>query len=56
MFIDQSMQLENGCKAGLVLNPATPVSSIKDVVNDIDLILIMSVNPGFGGQAFIQAR
>lgn len=46
---------ENGCKAGLVLNPATPVSSIKDVVNDIDLILIMSVNPGFGGQAFIQS-
>ena len=46
---------ENGCKAGLVLNPATPVSSIKDVVNDIDLILIMSVNPGFGGQAFIES-
>ena len=46
---------ENGCKAGLVLNPATPVSSIKDVINDIDLILIMSVNPGFGGQAFIES-
>ena len=46
---------ESGCKAGLVLNPATPVSSIKDVVNDIDLILIMSVNPGFGGQAFIES-
>ena len=45
---------ENGCKAGLVLNPATPVSSIKDVVNDIDLILIMSVNPGFGGQKFME--
>jgi ribulose-phosphate 3-epimerase len=42
-----------GAKAGVVLNPATAVSSIKDIVSDIDLVLIMSVNPGWGGQEFI---
>ena len=42
-----------GCLAGIALNPGTPVSLLKDVINDIDLVLIMSVNPGFGGQKFI---
>ncbi|WP_407426062.1 ribulose-phosphate 3-epimerase [Arcticibacter sp.] len=42
-----------GCKAGVALNPHTPVSLLEDVVEDIDLALIMSVNPGFGGQKFI---
>jgi ribulose-phosphate 3-epimerase len=44
-----------GKKAGVTMNPATPVSSIEHVIDLVDLILIMSVNPGFGGQAFIQA-
>lgn len=44
---------EEGMLAGVALNPHTPVSVLKDVINDIDLVLIMSVNPGFGGQAFI---
>lgn len=45
---------ENGAKAGVVLNPATPLSSIEYVLNaDLDLVLIMTVNPGFGGQKFI---
>lgn len=42
-----------GVKAGVVLNPATPVSSILHVIKDIDMVLLMSVNPGFGGQSFI---
>lgn len=42
-----------GCKAGVALNPHTPVELLKDIVQDIDLALIMSVNPGFGGQKFI---
>ncbi len=42
-----------GIKAGLALNPATPVCLIKDIINELDLVLIMSVNPGFGGQTFI---
>ncbi|MEL6967545.1 MAG: ribulose-phosphate 3-epimerase [Pseudomonadota bacterium] len=42
-----------GCKAGVALNPATPVSALDHVIADVDLILIMSVNPGFGGQKFI---
>ena len=42
-----------GCKAGVALNPHTPVSLLKDVLQDLDLVLIMSVNPGFGGQKFI---
>jgi len=44
-----------GIKAGVSLNPATPVSAIEHVVDDLDLILVMTVNPGFGGQAFIPA-
>lgn len=42
-----------GAKAGVVINPATPISSIKDVLANVDLVLLMSVNPGFGGQKFI---
>lgn len=42
-----------GKKAGVALNPATPVSTIENVIDDVDLVLIMSVNPGFGGQSFI---
>lgn len=44
-----------GMKAGLALNPATPLSCIEEVIDDLDLILIMSVNPGFGGQSYIPA-
>ncbi len=44
---------ESGCTAGLALNPATPLSQIEDLVHCIDLLLLMSVNPGFGGQKFI---
>jgi ribulose-phosphate 3-epimerase len=44
---------ELGCKAGVSLNPATPVSSIEHVLDVVDLVLVMSVNPGFGGQKFI---
>lgn len=43
----------SGCKAGVALNPHTPVTLLQDVIEDLDLVLIMSVNPGFGGQAFI---
>ena len=42
-----------GCKAGVVLNPATPLAMIEEVVTDVDYVLVMSVNPGFGGQKFI---
>lgn len=49
--IQQIKQL--GMKAGVALNPHTPVSSLQDVLHDIDMVLIMSVNPGFGGQSFI---
>lgn len=53
--IDRTIGLikEHGCKAGLVFNPATPLSYLDHVMDKLDLILIMSVNPGFGGQAFI---
>lgn len=44
-----------GMKAGVALNPHTPVSVLEEVINDLDLVLIMSVNPGFGGQKFIEA-
>ena len=44
---------ESGMKAGVTLNPATPVSVLKDIIKDVDLVLLMSVNPGFGGQQFI---
>lgn len=42
-----------GCKAGIALNPATPIDCLKDILSEIDLICLMSVNPGFGGQKFI---
>ncbi len=45
-----------GVKAGVVLNPATPASALEHVIDDIDLILVMSVNPGFGGQKFIHSQ
>lgn len=53
--IDRSVQLihELGCKAGLVINPATRIESVEHVLSELDLLLLMSVNPGFGGQAFI---
>ncbi len=53
--IDRTVQLirDNGCKAGLVFNPATPLHCLEHVIDKLDLILIMSVNPGFGGQSFI---
>jgi|TARA_R100000935_G_scaffold30730_1_gene51159 ribulose-phosphate 3-epimerase len=53
--IDRSLQLirEGGCKAGLVFNPATPLHYIDHVMDKLDMILLMSVNPGFGGQKFI---
>jgi ribulose-5-phosphate 3-epimerase (EC 5.1.3.1) len=44
---------EKGIKAGVVLNPATPVNTIEDIIEDVDLVLLMTVNPGFGGQTFI---
>lgn len=55
--IDRSLQLirGNGCKSGLVFNPATPLSHLDYVMDKIDMILIMSVNPGFGGQSFISS-
>lgn len=43
-----------GMKAGVALNPSTPVSVLEDIINDVDLVLLMSVNPGFGGQTFIK--
>lgn len=53
--IDRSLQLirDCGCKAGLVFNPATPLDYLKYAVEKIDMVLLMSVNPGFGGQSFI---
>lgn len=45
---------EKGAKAGVVLNPSTPVLMLEDIIEDVDLVLLMSVNPGFGGQKFIQ--
>jgi ribulose-phosphate 3-epimerase len=53
--IDRTIQLirENGCKPGLVFNPATPLACLEYVLEKIDMVLIMSVNPGFGGQKFI---
>ncbi|QOS99590.1 ribulose-phosphate 3-epimerase [Brevibacterium sp. JNUCC-42] len=46
---------EQGVKAGVVLNPATPISTIEHVLEDLDLVLLMTVNPGFGGQKFIHS-
>jgi ribulose-phosphate 3-epimerase len=53
--IDRTLQLirDQGCKAGLVFNPATPLHYLDHVMDKLDMILLMSVNPGFGGQAFI---
>jgi len=53
--VDRTIQLirDSGCKAGLVFNPATPLSYLDHVLDKLDLVLIMSVNPGFGGQSFI---
>jgi ribulose-phosphate 3-epimerase len=55
LHVDRTIGLikENGCKAGLVLNPATPVSYLDHTLEKLDLVLLMSVNPGFGGQQFI---
>jgi ribulose-phosphate 3-epimerase len=55
VHIDRTLQLikDNGCKAGLVFNPGTPLSHLDYVMDKIDMILLMSVNPGFGGQSFI---
>jgi ribulose-phosphate 3-epimerase len=53
--VDRTIELirENGCKPGLVFNPATPLDWLEHTLNKLDLVLIMSVNPGFGGQRFI---
>jgi len=53
--VDRTLALihEHGCKAGLVFNPATPLDHLDHLIDRLDLVLIMSVNPGFGGQAFI---
>ncbi len=53
--VDRTIALikDQGCKAGLVFNPATPLSHLDHVIDKVDLVLIMSVNPGFGGQKFI---
>jgi len=55
--VDRSIALikESGCKAGLVLNPATPLSYLDHTLEKLDLVLMMSVNPGFGGQQFISS-
>jgi ribulose-phosphate 3-epimerase len=55
--IDRTLGLikEQGCKSGLVFNPATPLSYLDCVMDKVDIILLMSVNPGFGGQSFIPA-
>jgi ribulose-phosphate 3-epimerase len=55
--IDRTLQLirDNGCKSGLVFNPATPLDALEYVMDKVDMILLMSVNPGFGGQSFIDS-
>ena len=55
--VDRTLQLirSHGCKAGLVFNPATPLAWMDHVMDKLDMVLLMSVNPGFGGQAFIPA-
>jgi ribulose-phosphate 3-epimerase len=56
--VHRTIQLikSHGKRAGCVLNPATPLSAIENVLGDLDLVLVMSVNPGFGGQAFIESQ
>jgi len=55
--VDRSLQLirDSGCKSGLVFNPATPLSWLDHVMDKVDMVLLMSVNPGFGGQSFIES-
>ena len=55
--IDRTLQLirDSGCKTGLVFNPATPLDHLKYVLDKVDMVLLMSVNPGFGGQGFIRS-
>jgi ribulose-phosphate 3-epimerase len=55
--VDRTIQLiqANGCQAGLVLNPATPIEVLDYTLDNLDLVLVMSVNPGFGGQSFIDS-
>ncbi|MDY0000280.1 MAG: ribulose-phosphate 3-epimerase [Polyangia bacterium] len=57
LHLHRTLQLIHGlgCKAGVSLNPATPIDTIGHVLDELDLVLLMTVNPGFGGQAFIQA-
>ena len=54
---DRTLQLirDLGCRSGLVFNPATPLSCLKHVIGKVDMVLLMSVNPGFGGQKFIES-
>ncbi|MEE9273669.1 MAG: ribulose-phosphate 3-epimerase [Robiginitomaculum sp.] len=56
--IDRSLQVirELGCKAGLALNPSTPINIIENVLDRLDLVIVMSVNPGFGGQSFLPSQ
>ena len=53
--VDRTLQLvrDSGCRSGLVFNPATPLDHLQHVMDKVDMVLIMSVNPGFGGQSFI---
>jgi ribulose-phosphate 3-epimerase len=53
--VDRTLQLirDSGCRSGLVFNPATPLDHLSHVMDKVDMVLLMSVNPGFGGQAFI---
>ncbi len=55
--VDRTLELirESGCKAGLVFNPATPLNHLDHLLDKVDLVLLMSVNPGFGGQSFIKS-
>lgn len=55
--VDRTLQLirDSGCMSGLVLNPATPLSVLEWVIDKVDIVLLMSVNPGFGGQSFIES-
>jgi ribulose-phosphate 3-epimerase len=57
MHVDRTLQLikAEGCKAGLVFNPAEPIDVLEWVIDKVDLVLVMSVNPGFGGQSFIDS-
>ena len=56
--VDRTLQLiaSEGCKAGLVFNPATPLDVLEHVIDKVDMVLLMSVNPGFGGQKFIHSQ